>query len=130
MIKISKNFTLEELCAQLGIDAEGLKATLERHNAAALSGGIDDFGSVPATVKPVTEGPFYGCRRSACIMGTIPGLAVNEQLKVLREDGSVIEGLYAAGEVTGGFFAGNRLGGNAITEILVSGKIAGETAAK
>lgn len=96
---MKKADTLEELCAQLGIDAEGLKATLERHNAAALSGGIDDFGSVPATVKPVTEGPYYGCRRSACIMGTIPGLAVNEQLKVIREDGSVIENLYAAGEV-------------------------------
>ena len=47
----------------------------------------------------------------------------------MTEDGSVIEGLYAAGEVTGGFFAGNRLGGNAITEILVSGRIAGKNAA-
>ena len=58
------------------------------------------------------------------------GLVVDLERRVLREDGSVIEGLYAAGEVTGGFFAGNRLGGNAITEIPVSGKIAGETAAK
>ena len=61
---------------------------------------------------------------------TMGGLVVDLERRVLREDGSVIEGLYAAGEVTGGFFAGNRLGGNAITEILVSGKIAGETAAK
>lgn len=96
---MKKADTIEELCAMLGIDVEGFKATLEKHNAAAISGGIDDFGSVPATVKPVTEGPYYGCRRSACIMGTIPGLAVNEQLKVIREDGTVVENLYACGEV-------------------------------
>lgn len=60
---------------------------------------------------------------------TMGGLQVDLDRHVLREDGSVIEGLYAAGEVTGGIFAGNRLGGNAIVEILVSGRIAGENAA-
>jgi len=58
---------------------------------------------------------------------TMGGLQVNTKRQVLDKNGKAIEGLYAAGEVTGGIFAGNRLGGNAISEILVSGKIAGES---
>lgn len=58
---------------------------------------------------------------------TMGGLVVNTSRQVLDKNGDIIPGLYAAGEVTGGIFAGNRLGGNAITEILVSGKIAGKS---
>ena len=54
------------------------------------------------------------------------GLVVDLDRHVLTEDGSVIEGLYAAGEVTGGIHGGNRLGGNAIVEIFVSGRTAAE----
>ncbi|MBP3655381.1 MAG: FAD-dependent oxidoreductase [Clostridia bacterium] len=96
---LKKADTIDELAAALGIDAEGLKATLDVHNKCAAEGTTDEFGSAPASIKPVTQGPFYGCRRSACVMGTIPGLAVDENLKVLREDGTAIENLYAAGEV-------------------------------
>jgi fumarate reductase flavoprotein subunit len=52
------------------------------------------------------------------------GLVVDEQRHVLNASGKPIPGLYAAGEVTGGIHGGNRLGGNALTEILVSGRIA------
>lgn len=61
---------------------------------------------------------------------TMGGVMVDTDRHVLAEDGSVIAGLYAAGEVTGGIFAGNRLGGNAIVEIVVSGRIAGTSAAQ
>ena len=55
------------------------------------------------------------------------GLKVDVDRRVLDTEGNAIEGLYAAGEVTGGFHAGNRLGGNAITEIIVSGRTAAKT---
>jgi fumarate reductase flavoprotein subunit len=55
---------------------------------------------------------------------TMGGLVVDEQRHVLDAGGKPIPGLYAAGEVTGGIHGGNRLGGNALTEILVSGRIA------
>ncbi len=58
---------------------------------------------------------------------TMGGLKVDVDRRVLDTEGKAIEGLYAAGEVTGGFHAGNRLGGNAVTEIIVSGRTAAKT---
>ncbi|WP_314837490.1 FAD-dependent oxidoreductase [Solobacterium moorei] len=58
---------------------------------------------------------------------TMGGLAVDTQRHVLDKDGNIIKGLYAAGEVTGGIHGGNRLGGNAIVEIFVSGRTAADT---
>ena len=58
---------------------------------------------------------------------TMGGLTVDTDRHVLDEKGNVIEGLYAAGEVTGGIHGGNRLGGNAIVEIFVSGRTAANT---
>ncbi|MBR0386209.1 MAG: FAD-binding protein [Clostridia bacterium] len=66
--------------------------------------------------------------RKASLHHTMGGICIDTQ--VLREDGTVIEGLWAAGEVTGGIHAGNRLGGNAIADIFTFGRIAGEQAAK
>ena len=55
---------------------------------------------------------------------TMGGLRIDTSRRVLDKNGKPIPGLYAAGEVTGGFFGGNRLGGNALTEVMVSGRIA------
>ena len=55
---------------------------------------------------------------------TMGGIVVDTERHVLDGDGNIIEGLYAAGEVTGGIHGGNRLGGNAIVEIFVSGRTA------
>ena len=90
---MKKADSVEELAEALGIDADGLVATLEKYNAAASAGIMDEFGSEPSTIKPVTQAPFYGCRRSACIMGTIPGLEVDTMLRVVREDGTPIGNL-------------------------------------
>ncbi len=58
------------------------------------------------------------------------GVRINENVEVLDKNGDKIQGLYAAGEITGGVHGGNRIGGNAVTDIIVFGKIAGENAAK
>ena len=57
------------------------------------------------------------------------GVKINTDTQVLTADGSAIPGLYAAGEITGGVHGANRLGGNAVADIIVFGKIAGEQAA-
>ena len=58
------------------------------------------------------------------------GVFINTDAEVLNEDGEIIPGLYACGEVTGGIHGSNRLGGNALADILVYGRIAGANAAK
>ena len=58
------------------------------------------------------------------------GVKINENAEVIGTKGNPIPGLYAAGEVTGGIHGTNRLGGNALTDITVFGRIAGENAAK
>ena len=67
---------------------------------------------------------------TAGIHHTMGGLKIDPQTRVLKEDGTVIPGLFAAGEVTGGVHGGNRLGGNAVADIVVFGRIAGEQAAE
>ena len=71
---------------------------------------------------------FYGKRLAPATHHTMGGLVVDEKRHVLDASGKPIPGLYAAGEVTGGIHGGNRLGGNALTEILVSGRIAATSA--
>jgi fumarate reductase flavoprotein subunit len=58
------------------------------------------------------------------------GIEINKKAQVLDKNGNIIKGLYAAGEVTGGIHGSNRLGGNAIPDTVVFGKIAGENAAR
>ena len=67
-------------------------------------------------------GPFYACKRAPAVHHTMGGLKVNTLNQVLDNDGNVIPGFYAAGEATGGFHGSNRLGGNAIAEVLTTGR--------
>lgn len=139
--------TLEEAAELLHINAKIIEKTVTEYDAYVM--GITDVPPVPAkngytatigTADKDEKGRYlpdtYRIEKLKVRLmrpsthHTMGGLVVDTQRHVLREDGSIIKGLYAAGEVTGGFFAGNRLGGNAITEILVSGRIAGENAAE
>ena len=91
--------TLEALAQELGINAEGLAAAVEENNACVDAGTADALGGDPAFLKPIKEGPYYGMRRDATVMGTIPGLIVDEDLKVLDAEGQPIGNLYAIGEL-------------------------------
>ncbi len=68
--------------------------------------------------------------RSPTVHHTMGGVEINEKAQVINTKGNPIPGLYAAGEVTGGIHGTNRLGGNALADITVFGRIAGENAAK
>lgn len=120
--------TLDELAAQIGVDAEALKATVEEYNAGMLS-GKDAFGKATSADSVIEQGPFYASLRTPTVHYTMGGIAINADAEVLDTDGNVIPGLYAAGEVTSGIHGNNRLGGNAYPDIMTFGRIAGLNAA-
>lgn len=117
--------TLEELAEKLDMDPATLQATVDQFNA-AVDGAEDEFGRTLFTTK-LENGPWVATARQACVHHTMGGVTIDTETRVLDEAGSPIAGLYAAGEVTGGIHGGNRLGGNAVVDTVVFGKLAGET---
>lgn len=121
--------TLEELAEKLGIPTDTFVETIERYNSFVDAQKDDDFGK-PLFGEKIDEAPFVATPRSPSLHHTMGGVKIDTNTHVISTEGNVIDGLYAAGEVTGGLHAGNRLGGNAMTDFLVFGRIAGENAAK
>ena len=126
---ISKGETLAELAETIGVPAETLEQTISEFNDLVKAGQPDEFGR-RTWESTIEEGPFYAVAFSPCVHHTMGGLEIDSEAKVLNTEGQVIEGLYAAGEVTGGIHGTNRVGGNAVPDALTFGKIAGENAAK
>lgn len=117
--------TLEELAEKIGADPATLKATVDTFNS-CVDGAKDEFGRTLFSSK-LEEGPWIATPRQACLHHTMGGVTIDEATRVLDENGNVIPGLYAAGEITGGIHGANRLGGNAVVDTVVFGKLAGET---
>jgi 3-oxosteroid 1-dehydrogenase len=112
---LNKANTLAELAARIGVDAPGLEAAVERFNAQARAGRDEDFGrgesaydryysdakiTPNSSLAPIVEAPFYAIAVYPGDLGTKGGLTTDEHSRVLRPDGSVLDGLYAAGNVT------------------------------
>lgn len=119
--------TLEELAEQINVDPTILKETITAYNAYVDAGKDPEFGKDVFDLK-VTTAPFYATPRKPAVHHTMGGLKIDTQTHVLSKENQVIRGLYAAGEVAGGIHAGNRLGGNSLTDIFTFGRIAGKTA--
>lgn len=124
-----KGDTIEELAEAMGVSPENLRATVDDYNKVVAGEKEDDFGK-KLLQDPFDKAPFYASRRVPTIHHTMGGLEINELCQVVDKDGNVIPGLYAAGEVTGGIHGSNRLGGNAIPDTVVNGRIAGKSAAQ
>lgn len=120
--------TLEELAKKIGVPAENLKASVAQYNEAVDSGVDEAFGRTLLTYK-FEEGPWYAFSRAPSAHHTMGGIHINTDAQVISQSGQVIKGLYAAGEVCGDIHGGNRLGGNAIVDFVVYGRIAGTSAA-
>ncbi|MDD6049672.1 MAG: flavocytochrome c [Clostridiales bacterium] len=124
--------TLDELAALMGVDAENLKATIAEYNRYCVGGDLegqaDQFGRT-LFGQPIDNGPFYAGARVPTVHHTMGGVRIDTLCRVYNENGEIIKNLYAAGEVTGGIHGTNRLGGNALTDTVVFGRIAGESAA-
>ena len=116
--------TVPELAEMIGVPADTLVKTVNDYNQAVADNNDPLTGRTIYSGNSALEmdGPFYACKRAPAVHHTMGGLKVNAKNQVLAEDGSVIAGLYAAGEVTGGFHGSNRLGGNAVAEVLTTGR--------
>ena len=124
-----KGETIAELAEQIGVPAANLEATIADFNAHVETKEVDQFGRTLYST-PIDNGPFYAAPRVPTVHHTMGGVKINAEAEVINRSGEVIDGLYAAGEVTGGIHGTNRLGGNALADILVFGRIAGENAAE
>lgn len=120
--------TLEELAKKMNVPEENLIKAVEDFNAHVEKKEADAFGRTLYS-EPINQGPYYAAPRVPTVHHTMGGIKINKDTEVINQDGDVIKGLYAAGEVVGGIHGTNRLGGNALTDIAVFGRIAGETAA-
>lgn len=120
--------TYEELAEQLGMDAATFAETMNTWNTYVEAKNDPDFGRT-SFASPLNTAPYYAIMVTAGVHHTMGGLKITENTEVMKEDGTTIAGLYAAGEVTGGIHGANRLGGNAVADFVVFGRIAGEAAA-
>ena len=114
--------TVEELAANMGVDAEGLAATIDAYNAAVEAGFDAEFGRVPTTKL---EAPFVALAVTPCVIITYGGIARNTDSEVIRADGTVIDGMFCAGETS----CNSAFMGFTISNAITWGRIAGAGAA-
>ncbi|MBR5226222.1 MAG: flavocytochrome c [Clostridia bacterium] len=123
-----KGETYEELAAAVGMDVDTFVKTMEDWNASVAAQKDEAFGRM-SFANALDTAPYYAIKVAPGIHHTMGGLKINTNTEVLTADGAAIPGLYAAGEVTGGVHGANRLGGNAVADIVVYGRIAAQQAA-
>ncbi len=124
-----KGETYEELADAMGVPADAFKATMDDWAKIWADKSDPEFGRTSfSSENDLTTAPFYAIKVSPGIHHTMGGLKIDTAAEVISTDGEVIPGLFAAGEVTGGVHGANRLGGNAVADIIVYGRIAGDSA--
>ncbi|MDR1210809.1 MAG: FAD-dependent oxidoreductase [Spirochaetaceae bacterium] len=128
MGKTLQGATIEELAQKMGADPANLQKAFDDYNA-GVDGAPDPLG-LRTYGRKMGNPPFYAAKRAPTVHHTMGGLRIDAQARVLGVDNRPIPGFYAAGEVTGGVHGANRLGGNALADISVYGKIAGQNAAQ
>ena len=119
--------TIEELAENMGMDPAVVKATIDEYNA-GVDANNDKFGKTP--MNKIDTAPFYGNLRTPVVHHTMGGIRINTDAQVISTEGEPIPGLFAAGETTGDIHGTNRVGANALPDIIVFGRIAGQNAAK
>ena len=120
--------TYEELAKAMGVDEATFTSTMNTWNQAVEAKSDAEFGRT-SFANPLTTAPYYAIKITPAVHHTMGGIVINPKAEVLNEKGEVISGLFAAGEVTGGVHGANRLGGNAVADFVVFGRISGQSAA-
>ena len=120
--------TYEELAKAMGVDEATFVNTMNTWNQAVEAKSDTEFNRT-SFANPLTAAPYYAIKITPAVHHTMGGIVINPKAEVLNEKGEVISGLFAAGEVTGGVHGANRLGGNAVADFTVFGRIAGQSAA-
>jgi len=124
---ILKAGTLAELAVKMGVPADKLEKTIADFNG-FVKAKKDPLGRA-VWAGTIDKGPFYAVKRVPAVHHTMGGLKIDTECHVINKSGTPIAGLYAAGEVTGGIHGTNRLGGNALPDTIVFGRIAGKNVA-
>ena len=120
--------TYEELAKAMGVDEATFTSTMNTWNQAVEAKSDAEFNRT-SFANPLTAAPYYAIKITPAVHHTMGGIVINPKAEVLNEKGEAISGLYAAGEVTGGVHGANRLGGNAVADFVVFGRISGQSAA-
>lgn len=121
--------TIEALAEAIKVPPEKLAATLASWNKAVADQKDEAFGRETGMEFDISKGPYYAVQIAPGVHHTMGGLKIDLETQVIGASGEPIPGLFAAGEVTGGIHGGNRLGGNAVADIIVFGRQAGQSAA-
>ncbi|AWB46521.1 flavocytochrome c [Paenibacillus sp. CAA11] len=121
--------SIRDLAGQIGVDPTALTDTVKNYSQYAASGNDADFQRADMKIK-LDTGKYYAIEVTPGIHHTMGGVTINTKTQVLNESNAVIPGFFAAGEVTGGVHGGNRLGGNALADIITFGRIAADEAVK
>ncbi|WP_051831319.1 FAD-binding protein [Streptomyces violens] len=125
------------IATRAGIDPQGLERTLTDYNETARQARTDPLGKPAAYLQPLVSGPYYvfDCSLDSsmfypCPMITLGGLRVHDDTGlVLREDGTTVEGLYAAGRSAVGVCSNSYVSGLSLADAVFSGRRAGAHAA-
>ena len=124
--------TYEELAKNMGLQGEAVQNfvnTMNTWNESVAKGVDEEWGRNNGMDDDLSTAPFYAIKIAPGIHHTMGGIKINSSAEVIGTDGNVIPGLFAAGETTGGIHGGNRVGGNAVCDFIVFGRIAGKSAA-
>lgn len=128
---LMKELKGEQLCKEMGIPKSKLQKTFDEYNKAAEKPGSDKFGKKFYEALPaVVDDTFMVAMITPVIHYCMGGVAGDKYSQVLREDKSVIPGLYIAGEAQGGVHGVNRLGGSSLLDCVVFGRVAGRSSSK
>lgn len=117
--------SLEDLAKTIGVDAANIKDTVAKWNKDVQAGNDTEFGRTTGMDRGIEDGPYFAIHIHPAIHYTMGGVHITPETKVLDTNGNIINGLYAAGEVSGGLHGNNRIGGNSIAETVVFGRQAG-----
>ncbi|MFA7568011.1 MAG: flavocytochrome c [Alkalispirochaeta sp.] len=120
--------SLESLAEAIGAPSDALAATVAEYNGFVVANNDSDYNR-KSMARTLDNAPFYAVEVGPAVHHTMGGIKINTEARVINADGGFVESLYAAGECTGGVHGANRLGGNALADIVTFGRIAGRNAA-
>lgn len=131
---VHKANTLDELARRAGINPDALTETVARYNAAITGTGSDELGRTSlcngvGDLLPIDTAPFYAYPAKSLMTTTYCGVTINSNAEVVDVEGNLIEGIYAVGEVTGGFHGAAYMTGTSLGKGAVFGRVAAQHAA-
>ena len=127
---VEEENNLSELADDIDVDPDKLISTVAEWNKTITEKGQDLFNRTTGMDTTISKAPYYAIKVAPAIHHTMGGVEINTKAEVISTDGKPIPGLFAAGEVTGGIHGANRIGGNAVCDIVVFGRIAAKSAAE